>query len=147
MAEFTYPAEQTVAYGQAAILENTGLPCGYNCNRGSGIVHSNGSGLVSVRGRHTYRCQFSANIALAEGATVGEIGLAIAVNGEIMPDTIAVATPAAVGDFWNVSGFKMVDIPCGCCETIAIENVSPQTGTSPNPSIVVRNLNLEVNPV
>lgn len=145
MAEFVYPAEQTVVYGQVAILENEAPMC--NCNRGNGIIHSNGSGLVSLRGRRTYRAQVSCNIALAEGATVGEIGIALAVNGEILQDTLAVATPAAVGDFWNVSTFKEIVVPCGCCVTFAVENASPAGTGGANPDIVIRNLNLEVNPV
>lgn len=147
MAEFTYPADQNVPYGQAALLENEGAPCAFNCNRGGGITHTNGSGLVSVRGKRAYRCQFSCNIALAIGATVGQIAVALAVNGEVLPDTIAVATPAAVGDYWNVSSFKIVEVPCGCCETVSIENVSPAGEATANPEIVIRNLNLEVNPV
>ena len=148
MAEFTYSAEQTVPYGQAAIVNSTS--CG--CSKGY-ILHREGSGLVTIRGvvnnpynnSARYRCAFSCNIALATGATLGEIAVAFAIDGEVLQDTIAVATPAAVGDFWHVSGFINVDVPKGCCPMIAVENASPQTGTSPNPSIVMRNLNVEVN--
>lgn len=148
MAEFNYPAEQTVAYGQAALLNNTS--CG--CNKGH-ISHDDGFGGITVKGvvnnncanRARYEAKFSANIALAEGATVGEIGIGFAINGEVAQDTVAVATPAAVGDFWNVSGFKTFDIMKGCCPMISVENVSPSAGTTPNPSIVIRNLNVAVN--
>lgn len=148
MAEFTFATEQEVPYGQAALLNNT--TCG--CNKGY-ISHDNGFGGITVKGvvnnpcanYARYEAKFSANIALAEGATVGEIALAFAINGEVVQDTVAVATPAAVGDFWNVSGFKTFDIMKGCCPMIAVENASPATGATPNPTIVVRNLNVAVN--
>ena len=147
MAEFNYPEEQTVPYRQAALLNNT--TCG--CNKGY-ISHMNGFGGITVKGvvnnqcvkAARYEAKFSANIALAEGATVGEIDLGLSYNGEVMQDTVASATPAAVDDFWHVSGFKTFDVMKGCCPTIAVENVSPASGTSPNPSIVVRNLNVAV---
>lgn len=150
MAEFTYPEEQTVPYGQAALLNNT--TCG--CNKGY-ISHMNGFGGITVKGVVNnpcasfarYEIKYSANIALAEGATVGEIAAAISLNGEVIQDTVASATPAAVGDFWHVSGFKTMDIPRGCCPTFAIENVSPAIGTTANPTIVFRNLNVAVNRV
>lgn len=145
MAEFNNVAVQTVPYAQAAVLNNTAPIC--KCNRGDGVYHSNGSGLVSLRGQKTYRAQLSGNIALTEGATVGEIAVALAVNGEVLPDTIAAVTPAAVGDFFNVSTFKEVTVPCGCCVTLSIENASPASTSGVNPSIDIRNLNLEVNPI
>ena len=148
MAEFTYAEVQSVPYGQAALLNNTS--CG--CNKGY-ISHDNGFGGITVKGvvnnpcakRARYEAKYSANIALSEGATVGEIALAFTLNGEVVQDTIAAANPAAVGEFWHVSGFKTFDIMQGCCPMIAVENVSPATGTTPNPSVDIRNLNVAIN--
>ena len=151
MAEFTYPLVQTVPYRQSAILNSTR----FGCNKGY-IFHREGSGIVTARGIVNnpcsnfarYLCTFSCNIALSEGATVGEIAVALAINGEILQDTVAVATPAAVGDFWNVSGFTYIDVPRGCCYEVSIENASPQsTPATPNPSIDIRNLKVAVNRV
>lgn len=151
MAEFTYPLVQTVPYRQSAILNSTR----FGCNKGY-IFHREGSGIVTARGIVNnpcsnfarYECKFSGNIALSEGATVGELAAALAINGEILQDTIAVATPAAVGDFWHVSGFAYIDVPRGCCYEITVENASPQaTPATPNPSIDIRNLNVAVNRV
>lgn len=148
MAEFNFPAEQTVQPGKSALLNNT--TCG--CNKGY-ITHSNGFGGITIKGAVNnpnacfarYEAKYSANIALAEGATVGEIDLAFALNGEVMQDTVASANPAATGEFWNVSAFKTIDVPRGCCPMIAVENASPSDGTTPEPAIVVRNLNVSVN--
>ena len=55
---------------------------------------------------------------------VAPISLAVAIAGEPLPSTTMTVTPAAVGDFFNVSRTTFIDVPCGCCVTIAVENVS-----------------------
>ena len=145
MAEFTYPEAQDVVYRQPALLNNT--TCG--CNKGY-IAHENGFGNVTVKGvvnnpyaRYArYEVKFSCNIALAEGATVGPIAVGLTFDGEPVVDTLAIATPAAVGDFWHVSGFKTFSVMNGCCPSIAVENLSSATG---NPTITISNLNVAVN--
>ena len=67
---------------------------------------------------------FGGNIAIAEGGTVTPISVAVAINGEPLPSTTMTVTPAAVGDFFNVSRTTFIDVPCGCCVTIAVENVT-----------------------
>ena len=68
--------------------------------------------------------QYGGNIAIAEGGTVAPISVAIAINGEPLPATTMTVTPTAVGDFFNVSRTTFIDVPCGCCVTIAVENIS-----------------------
>lgn len=148
MAEFTYPEEQTIAYRNPALLNNTS--CG--CNKGY-ISHENGFGNVTVKGvvnnpyaRYArYEAKFSCNIALAPVATVGPIAVGLTFDGEPVVDTLAEVTPAAVGDYWHVSGFKTFSVMSGCCPSIAVENLSPVTGATGNPQITMRNLNVAVN--
>ena len=120
--ELTAPAVQTVQYGGNVLFTDT--PVG--CNRGY-VVHHEGAGVVTLRGigcqRARYKVTFGGNIA-AEGGTVAPISVAIAINGEPLPATTMTVTPAAVGDFFNVSRTTFIDVPCGCCVTIAVENVS-----------------------
>ena len=120
--ELTAPAVQAVQYGGNVLLTDT--PVG--CNRGY-VVHREGAGIVTLRGigcqRARYKVTFGGNIA-AEGGTVAPISVAIAINGEPLPATIMTVTPAAVGDFFNVSRTTFIDVPCGCCVTIAVENIS-----------------------
>lgn len=75
-----------------------------------------------------------------------EIQLALAIDGEVIPTSIAAATPTVVDAYWNVSGFAIVDIPVGCCYTISVENaaVSATPATAPAPALNLRNLNVEV---
>ena len=151
MSEFTYIPDQTVPYRQAAALNSTTCGCGGNGR----ILHREGSGIVTARGITNNRCsnyaryevKYSGNISLPTGAAVGPIALALTIDGEPLAETLAVATPAAVGDRWNVSGFANIDVPRGCCYNISVENLSPSAGATPNPDIVISNLDVTVNPV
>ena len=80
---------------------------------------------------------FSGNIAIPEGGTVGPISLAIAVNGEAVGPTTMIVTPAAVEQFFNVASAIYLDVPCGCCSQISVQN----NGTE---AIDVQNANLIV---
>lgn len=151
MAEFTYNPVQLVEPNQAVIL-NTTIPC----NKGY-VFHRNESGLVTLRGIVNnpcasfarYQVTFNANIALAEGATVGPIAVALAIDGEPIQTSRAIVTPAAVGDYFNVTSTAFITIPAGCCAMISVENVSVSAtpGTTPAPEINVQNANLVVSRV
>lgn len=122
--ELTANAVQTVQYGQNVLFTETPVPC----NRGY-VVHREGAGIVTLRGvgcqcRARYKVSFGGNIAIADGGTVDAINVALAIDGEPLPSTTMTVTPAATGDFFNVSNTTFVDVPCGCCVTIAVENVS-----------------------
>lgn len=136
MAEYTANAVQTVQANQNVLL--TDAVIGGNCS----IVHRDGSGLVTLRGitnqcRARFRAIFNANIAIAAGGAVAPISVAIALNGESVATTNAIVTPAAVGDYFNVSASIYIDVPCGCCTQISIKNTSTQ-------AIDVQNANLLV---
>lgn len=124
MAEYVTSATQTVAAGQNVLFTETPV-CG-NCN----IMHRTGSGVVTLRGSNSccntarYKVSFSGNITVAEGGTVGPVSVAIALNGEPLYSATSTVTPAAIGDFFAVSPQAIVSVPCNCCLTVAVENVS-----------------------
>lgn len=148
MAEFIYNEIQLVQPGASALI-NTAI----GCNRGY-VLHRPGSGILTLRGIVNnpcarfarYRVAYDGNIAVPEGSTAGEIQLAIAIDGEVVPTSIAAATPAAVDQYWNVAGFAIIDVPVGCCYTVAVENasVSADPATTPALPLNLRNLNVEV---
>lgn len=150
MVEFGYNEVQTLSPGGAAILQNI-RPC---TKRPQRVVHDNLTPNITLRGivanaccgGAQYNVRYSGNIAISEGGTPGEIQLALSVDGYIRPLTIAAATPAAVGDYWHVSGDATIDIPVGCCTTVTVVNasVSATPATTPAPTIDVRNLNVDV---
>lgn len=126
-AEYSYPLSQTVAADENIIFLN-----GSRCCKKGNILHRDSSGQFTLRGstcqyKATYNISFTGNIAIAEGGTVEPISVALAVNGETLNNARAVATPTAVGDFWNVTISTLVDVPCNCCLTVAVENTSETT--------------------
>lgn len=93
------------------------------------ISHRDDSGLVNLRGitnqcRARFKVAFGGNIAIPTGETVGPISLAIAIDGEPIRATTMTITPAAVGDFFNVSAAAYVDVPNSCCTTVSVQNIS-----------------------
>lgn len=139
MAEFTYNPVQEVAVGGNVVLNSS-----ISCNKGY-VLHRNESGLVTLRGIVNnpygrfarYRVQFDANIAVPTGETAGPISVSVAIGGEALPTSNAIVTPTVANAYFNVVSFAIIDVPAGCCNTIAIEN----TSTIP---INVQNANLEV---
>lgn len=137
MAEYTAVAVQTVAAGQNVVFNQTHIA------PSRGVYHREGSGIVGLRGitggqcRARYRVAFNGNLAVPTGGTVGPVSIAIAIAGEALPYATAIVTPAAVEEFFNVHADTFVDVPCGCCANVSVENV----GTDP---ILVQNGNLIV---
>lgn len=134
MAEYTAVALQSVAAGADVALTETSVN-GSNC-----ITHREGSGIVKLRGitnqcRARFLVSYSGNIQIPTGGTVGEISLALAVDGEPLQSARMIVTPAAVENFFNVSAQAYIDVPRGCCSTVAVQNTSAQ-------AIEVQNSNL-----
>lgn len=150
MAEFTYNPIQVVEPNQAVIFNTTiGCPKRY-------VLHRNDSGIVILRGIVNNACScfaryqvtFNGNIALPEGATVGSIAVALAIDGEPIQTSRAIVTPAAVDEYFNVTSTAFITIPRGCCFNIGVENVSVgATAADPAPSINLQNANLVVSRV
>ncbi len=136
MSEFTYGALQTVAAGQGVLFNETPV-----CS-GVGIVHREGSGIVTLRGvtnqcRARYKVSFGANIGVPTGGTVGPVSLAIAIDGEPLPSATMIVTPAAAGDFFNVFAAVFVDVPRGCCVTVSVRNVTAAEVDVQNANMIV----------
>lgn len=141
MPKFGNNASQTLAVGAPAVLENL-IPCNRRPQR---VIHENMTPNITLRGivnncsdSAQYNVRFSGNIAVAAGGTVGEIGLALSVDGFTYPLTYAAATPAAIGDLWHVSGDETISVPAGCCKSVSVINASADT------AITVQNLGVVV---
>lgn len=126
-SEYSYPLLQTVAEDASIVF----IDGDRACKKGL-VTHRTGSGIFRLKGagnacKTIYRITFNANIAVATGGTVGAISVALQEDGETLQNAVAAVTPAAVGDFFNVSLSTFVVIPCGCCVTISVENTSDGT--------------------
>lgn len=134
-AEYSNIPVQTIAE-EGNVLFLNGSRC---CKKGF-ITHRDSSGVFRLKGasnacRTIYRVQFDANIAIPAGGTVGPVSLSLAIDGEVVGNAVAVVTPTVVNAFFNVSFATFVDIPCGCCATVAVENTS-------DTAILVENANI-----
>ena len=126
-AEYSAIAAQTVAVDENVLFGNGCRAC-----RKGFIQHRDDSGIFFMKGssngcRSVYRVTFNGNIAIAAGGTVEPISVALSINGEALGNATATVTPAAIGNFSNVSVTTFIDIPCGCCVTVSVENVSETT--------------------
>ena len=135
MAEYVNPGIVTVPAGQNVPMVSTAA-CGKPC-----IVHREGSGLVTLRGltqqcKARFKVSFGANIAVPTGGTVGAITTALAVNGEALNGATATVTPAAVENYFNVYISAIVEVPRGCCVTVAARNTSTQAITVSNANMI-----------
>lgn len=148
-AEYLANAVQEVSLN-APIIFSASIPC----NRGY-VYHEDETGIFILRGivRNqcacfaTYQVTFNGNIAIPEGGTVTPIAVAIAVNGEPRLTSRAIFTPAAVGDYGNVTSTAIIKVPKGCCFSLSVEAV-PATAdptVTPAPVIEVQNANLVIN--
>ena len=148
MPSYGYVPVQLVPLNTGAIFD-TIVPC----TKGL-VLHENQTPFVILRGVPNCPCQRVArykvtaisNIALPEGATVVPIAVGLTVMSAVRPDSIAISTPTAVGDFNNVTCSDIIDVPRGCCLFVGIANVpaSSDAGYTPADTIDMRNLNITV---
>lgn len=125
--EYSFIPTQSVDVDENVLFLN-----GNRCCKKGLIMHNDSSGVFRLKGSNNscktiYRVSFNANIAVATGGTVGPISVALQEDGETLGNAVATVTPAAIGDFFNVSLSTFVVIPCGCCVTISVENISDGT--------------------
>ena len=146
MAEFLSNPVQVVNPNQPVILTTSiGCPNGY-------VYHRPESGVLILRGIVNnpcasfarYQVTFNANIAVPTGGTVGPIAVALALDGEPIPTSRAIVTPAAVDEYFNVTSTAIITVPRGCCFNMSVENASESAdpATTPAPQINVQNANL-----
>ena len=126
-AEYSRIDLQTISIDENVIFNN-----GSRCCKKGYVQHRDDSGIFFLKGitsncKATYEVQFNGNIAVAEGGTVEPISIALTINGEALDNATAIVTPAAIGDFFNVSVATFIDVPCGCCVTVSVENTSATT--------------------
>jgi hypothetical protein len=140
MAEYlTRDTVETVALN-APVPFIDSIPC-----RKGYIYHSSGSGIFVLRGITQncfarYNVVFTGNIAIPEGGAVTPIATAIVVSGESREGSRSISTPAAVDEYGNVTSRATIDVPRGCCFTVAVEYVNGivnDPATTPTPIINV----------
>lgn len=124
-AEYSFVPLQTVAEDGNILFADGERAC-----RKGFITHRSGSGVFRLKGtgcRAIYKVEFNANIAVATGGTVGPISVALQEDGETLGNAVATVTPTVAEAFFNVSLSTFIYIPCNCCVTVSVENISDGT--------------------
>lgn len=143
MAEFvTRDQIESVALNTAIPFIDL-IPCNKGC-----VFHQNGTGVLVLRGIVNnptscfarYEVEFTGNIAIPTGGAITPIATAIVVEGEDRTGSRSIFTPTSVDEYGNVTSRATVDIPRGCCFTVAVEYVNGTVNdpaTTPTPIINV----------
>lgn len=141
MAEYSFVQLQTIDVDENVLFSNGNRAC-----RKGFIQHRDDSGIFFLKGANNgckavYAVTFTGNIAASsaeDGGVVGQISIALTINGEALGNATATVTVGALEtDTFNVSVTTFIDVPCGCCVTVGVENVSENDS-----SINVTNANI-----
>ena len=151
MAEYlTRDAVESIALNTAIPFVDS-IPC-----RKGYVFHQSGTGIFVLRGIVNnpttcfarYNIEFTGNISVPTGGALTPIATAIVVSGESRDGSRAIYTPAAVDEYGNVTSRATVDVPKGCCFTVAVEYVNGTVNnptTTPTPLINVVDGSLSIN--
>lgn len=140
MASYVTTSDALVALNGTIPFNSVSIPC----NKGNvvplapGILNLNGN----TSNRFTrYQVTLQGNIQIPEGGAVTPIALGITVNGVVVPQSVAIVTPAAAENYWHVNTTASITVPCGCCVTISgayVDGTEDDPTVTPTPSIQIR---------
>ena len=142
MAKYITTTDQNVALNGAIPFDTVSIPCNKGC------VVPIATGVLTLKGGNTnsfarYDVTLQANVSIPDGGAVTPIALAITLNGVPVPDSVAIVTPAAVGDEWHINTTATITVPCGCCISVSaayVDATEDDAAVVPTPSINVRRL-------
>ena len=135
--EYSYPLVQTVAVDENVLFLN-----GNRCCKKGYILHNDSSGIFRIKGdprncKTIYKVHFNANIAVSADGTVGEISVALVQNGEVLRNAVGTVTPTVAEAFFNTGFETFIELPCGCCDTISVRNISDTPIDVINANIII----------
>ena len=140
MASYVTTADALVALNGTIPFNSVSIPC--NKNNVIPIV----PGILNLSGNTSnrfarYEVTLQGNIQIPQGGAVTPIAIGITLNGVVIPESVAIVTPAAAEQYWHVNTSASVTVPCGCCLTVSgvyVDGTEDDPTTTPTPSIQVR---------
>ncbi len=141
-----------LAVAPVQVTLNNGIPftASIPCPKGY-VYHEDETNTFILRGVTSncfarYQVDYNGNVAIPTGGDVTPIGIAIAVNGEARPSSLAIVTPQAVEEYSNLTSTAIITVPKGCCFSLSVRYVSGVTDgtTTPTPTVEVANSNLRI---
>lgn len=135
--EYNFITTQSVDVDENILFLN-----GNRCCKKGLIMHNDSSGVFRVKGvanscKTIYKVHFNANIAVSAGGTVGEISVALVQNGEVLRNAVGTVTPTVAEAFFNTGFETFIELPCGCCDTISVRNISDTPIDVINANIII----------
>lgn len=140
MAVYVTTADAIVPLNGIIPFNKVSIPCS------QGNVVPLAEGILNLRGKTCnrfarYNVRLQANIQIPTGGEVTPIAVGIAIDGAVIPESVAIVTPAAVGQYWHVNTEFPITVPAGCCVNITgvyTDGTVDDTAVTPTPDINVR---------
>lgn len=140
MARYITTSDVLVALNNTIPFNSVSIPCNKGC------VIPLASGVLTLKGNTTnrfarYNVTVQGNIAIPESGDVTPIAVGISVNGSVIPESVAIVTPAAAEEFTHINTSVPITVPCGCCASVSavyVDGTEDDPATTPTPSITVR---------
>lgn len=140
MASYITTTDTLVTLNGTIPFNSVSIPC----NKGnvvplvSGIFNLNGN---TPNRFARYEVTVQGNIQIPEGGTVTPIAVGIALNGAVIPESVAIVTPAAAEQYQHINTTVSITVPCGCCVSVSgvyADGTEDDPATTPTPSIQIR---------
>ena len=140
MAEYVTTTDQNVALNNTIPFNSVSIPC----NKGQVIPVA--PGILTLKGNTPnrfarYEVTVQGNIAVPADGELTPIALGIAIDGAVIPESVAIFTPQAAGEYGHINTKATVTIPCGCCASVSahyVDGTEDDPAVTPTPSILVR---------
>lgn len=147
MAKYVTPTDALVALNNTIPFSSVSIPCT------TGNVIPLAVGILNLKGNTPnkfarYDVTVQANVQIPTAGAVTPVAIGIAINGAVIPESVAIYTPQAVEEYGHINTKATVTIPCGCCATVSavyVDGTEDDAAVVPTPSITVRrNASIEV---
>ena len=123
---------QLVAANASVLFASTRL------KTGCATRHEAGSSRVVLLSPGVYRVSFSGNVSIPTGGTVQQTSVAIIQDGEVIPGSTMLYTPAAVDVPGNIAKDVLVRVyPCCATSTLSVRNTGADSINMQDANIVV----------
>ena len=140
MARYITTTDSLVALNGTIPFDSVSIPCN------TGNVVPIVEGILNLKGNTPnkfarYEVTLQGNVQIPTGGAVTPIALGIALNGAVIPESVAIVTPAAVEDYWHINTTVTITVPCGCCLTVSgvyVDGTEDDPATTPTPSVQIR---------
>lgn len=140
MARYVTTTDALVALNGTIPFNVVSIPCN------TGNVVPIVEGILNLKGNTPnkfarYEVTVQGNVQIPTGGEVTPIAVGIALNGAVIPESVAIVTPAADEEYWHINTTVTITVPCGCCLTVSgvyVDGTEDDATTTPTPSIQIR---------